>query len=160
MWNKNKQNQFLDCINDLIETPSVKAMSDIPQHVNVNCLDHSIYVSYISFLISRYLGLDYVASARGGLLHDLFLYDWRKENNRRKYHLFSHPSTALDNASAIFDLSEKEKDIIEKHMWPLTIRLPKYKESFVVSVADKFCALMEMLFIYRIFKVDTNLEVS
>lgn len=158
MWNKNNKKQYLGCINDLIKTPCVCSMKNIPQHVNVNCLNHSIYVSYISFLISRSLGLDYVASARGGLLHDLFLYDWRKENKRKKTHLFSHPAVALNNASAMFDLTEKEKDIIATHMWPLTVKLPKYKESFIVSCADKFCALMELLFLYNIFKIDTKLE--
>lgn len=158
MWNKSNKKQYFECINDLIATSSVKKMNEIPHHVNINCLKHSIYVSYISFLLSRSLGLDFKASARGGLLHDLFLYDWKIETNRRKLHLFSHPYTALDNASSLFDLTEKEKDIIEKHMWPLTVKLPKFKESFVVGCADKFCALMEMLFIYRMFKVDTNLN--
>jgi uncharacterized protein len=153
-----KRSQFYACIRDLIQSPVVQAMEEIPQHVNVNCLDHSIYVSYVSFLISRFFGLDFQASARGGLLHDLFLYDWRKEKNRKKYHLFSHPEAALDNATATFELCDKEKDIIKKHMWPLTFKLPKYKESFVVGCADKICALAEMLFIYRFMKIGRKLE--
>jgi len=43
-----------------------------------------------------------------------------------------HPRVALENAIEHFDLNDTEKDIIEKHMWPLTIRLPKTKESLVV----------------------------
>jgi uncharacterized protein len=47
-----------------------------------------------------------------------------------------------------------EKDIIEKHMWPLTLRLPRYKESYVVLMVDKYCAFSETLNL--ISKKDTN----
>lgn len=160
MWNINNHMQFHICIEDLIETPSVRAMSDIPQHGNVSCLDHCIFVSYVSFLLCRFLGLDFVAGARGGLLHDLFLYDWRKGDSHRGPHLFSHPSAALENASTLYELTDIEKDIIVKHMWPLTIKTPKYKESFVVSCADKFCAIVEMLFIYKYMNIGKRLEAS
>jgi len=33
----------------------------------------------------------------------------------------------------ILCLNEIEEDIIRKHMWPLTLVPPKYKESFIVS---------------------------
>ena len=36
-------------------------------------------------------------------------------------------------------------DIIVKHMWPLTVTLPKYRESYIVTLADKYCATSEML---------------
>lgn len=157
MWNTDNHIQFQSCIKDLIHTPSVCAMRGVPQHANVNCLEHSIYVSYISFLLCRYFGLDFKSGARGGLLHDMFLYDWKKESNRRKYHLISHPKAALENASHLFDLTEVEKDIIVKHMWPLTIQKPKYKESFAVSCADKFCAVVEMLFIYKFMNIGEKL---
>ena len=38
-----------------------------------------------------------------------------------------------------------EEDIIGKHMWPLTAPLPYYKESYMVSLADKICAVCETL---------------
>ena len=36
-----------------------------------------------------------------------------------------------------------EKDIIVKHMWPLTITPPKYKESYILTLMDKFSATKE-----------------
>ena len=43
----------------------------------------------------------------------------------------------------LFDLNKKEKDIIIKHMWPLTIIPPRYIESFIITLVDKYCALKE-----------------
>ena len=37
------------------------------------------------------------------------------------------------------------QDIIKKHMWPLTVIPPSYKESWVVTVADKYVSARETL---------------
>jgi uncharacterized protein len=95
-------------------------------------------------LVCRYLGLDYCSAARGGLLHDFFLYDWHITKQQKGLHGFTHPYTALKNANRFFNLNDLEKDIIVKHMWPLTIRLPKYKETLIVVLVDKYCAIMEI----------------
>ena len=118
-------------------------MEYFTQHGGVTCLEHCLWVSYKSFLLCRYMGLDFRSAARGGLLHDLFLYDWHVKNSSRGLHAFSHPHTAYQNASHCFDLNELEEDIIIKHMWPLTVILPKYPESLVVSMVDKYCAVAE-----------------
>ena len=43
----------------------------------------------------------------------------------------------------IFELNEIEQDIILKHMWPLTVKLPKYKESYIITLADKYATYLE-----------------
>ena len=158
MWNSSDRALFQTCIGDLIDTPSVQAMRDLTQHANINCLEHCIFVSYISFLICRRMRWDFNAAARGGLLHDLFLYDWHEKDSHEGLHGFTHPQAALENASKLCELSAVEQDIIAKHMWPLTLRkIPKYRESFVVSSADKLCALAEMLQIYRLMRIRQKL---
>lgn len=78
------------------------------------------------------------------MLHDLFLYDWRKKQPDRKgFHGFRHPRIALNNSLKLFNLNEKEQDIILKHMWPITIIPPKYLESYIITFVDKYCALQE-----------------
>jgi uncharacterized protein len=42
-------------------------------------------------------------------------------------------------------LNDIEEDIIRKHMWPLTLVPPKYKESFIVSFADTYLASKEFV---------------
>ena len=48
-----------------------------------------------------------------------------------------------------FDLNEVEKDIILKHMWPLTIRFPRYREAYIVTFVDKYCAIKEVLKFFK-----------
>lgn len=138
------ESEYRKCIYDLAQHEMVISMKNFIQHSDINCLEHSLYVSYVSYLLCRRIGLDYSSAARGGLLHDFFLYDWHIAKPYRGLHGFIHPYIALQNASKYFNLNEREKDIILKHMWPLTISLPRYKETFIVILADKYCAFMEV----------------
>lgn len=148
---------FEAIVADLLADPAVLSMADLPQHSKTcNCLDHSRYVAYLSFLVCRRLKLDFVAAARAGLLHDFYLKNWDEEDIGIQ-RLWKHPHYALENASARYALSAKEKDIIVKHMWPLTRPLPRYRESFVVSMVDKFCAILEMTRLYSALKVQKKL---
>lgn len=136
--------EYMECICELIQHEVVESMKNFIQHGDINCLEHSLYVSYCSYLLCKRLGLDFRSAARGGLLHDFFLYDWHTGKPYRGLHGFIHPHIALQNANKYFNLTDREKDIIQKHMWPLTLDLPRYKESFVVLLADKYCASMEI----------------
>lgn len=143
--NSSIHDEYKRCISNLKQNDSIFLMDNYKHHSNVTCLEHSIYVSYLSYLVCRRLGFDYCSVARGGLLHDFFLYDWHIDKQEKGLHGFTHPYIALKNANEMFFLNDVEKDIIVKHMWPLTIWLPKYKESFIVAFIDKYCAVMEML---------------
>jgi len=143
-------NEFIEIIQDIIENETVQKMKNFRQHYNVSCFDHCLSVSYHNYLICKKLNLDYKSAARAGMLHDLFLYDWRyRENDRKGLHAFTHPRTALENSMKLFDLNKKEKDIILKHMWPLTIIPPKYPESFLITVVDKYCTLYEAVLAHK-----------
>lgn len=137
--------EFENCISDLLKSKTVQSMGKFMQHSDITCLEHCMNVSYKSYLVCKFLKLDYKSAARGALLHDLFLYDWHTTKPYKGLHAFSHPYIALENANRVFELNKKEKDAIVKHMWPLTIVLPGHPESLVVSFADKYCALMETI---------------
>lgn len=152
--NLNKYTEFYTIVQDLISNETVQKMKQYRQHYDTSTYEHCFYVAYISYKICKKLGLNYKAAARAGMLHDLFLYDWRnsrKTLNLEKPHAFIHPKIALDNASALFDLTKKEKDIIIKHMWPVTLKFPKYPESFIVTFVDKYSALQESFIFYNSF---------
>ena len=144
---------FCNIIQDIINNETVQEMKKYRQHYNTNTYDHCLEVAYISYKICKKLKLDYKSMARAAMLHDLFLYDWRKSQRDVEIeglHAFVHPKIALKNASQIFDLNDKEKDIIAKHMWPVTLlHFPKYRESFVIVMVDKYCALHESFLHYK-----------
>lgn len=136
--------EFNMIIYDLANHPTVQKMKLYRQHYDTNCFDHCYNVAFYSYLICKKLNLDYISVSRAGMLHDLFLYDWRKKQpEHKRFHGFRHPRIALNNASKLFNLNEKEKDIILKHMWPITIIPPKYIEGYIITLTDKYCALEE-----------------
>ena len=136
---------FNDCLKEFLTSDQVLKMQDYTQHGNTSCLQHCLFVAYYSYLVSRrfHLTKDYRSLIRGALLHDFFLYDWHEKSDRKGLHGFTHPKVALENAQKHFVLNTIEKDIILKHMWPLTLRLPRYKEAYLVSFIDKYCSLAE-----------------
>lgn len=146
---------YMACVQDILKNEKVQSMKDFVQHGTTSTLTHCLHVSYYSYKVCKRYGLDSRAAARGGLLHDLYLYDWHTHARRtgEHFHGFTHPRTALKNAEKIFDLSEAEKDIIVKHMWPLTIIPPRTWEGYVVMLADKHCGVMETIFRFKNRKV-------
>ena len=44
MWNSSNRMLFRACIADLIDTPSVQAMRNVSQHVDINCFEHCVFV--------------------------------------------------------------------------------------------------------------------
>ena len=89
--------------------------------------------------------VDKVSLVRGALLHDFFLYDWHDKTAMPKAHAYLHPLIAFDNAKKEFKLNAIEKNIIQSHMFPISIVMPKYKESWIVTMADKICTTNEVV---------------
>lgn len=137
-----KDKEFMDYVGYLIENASVQRLKDIPHHIYSNRLEHSINVSYTSYKLAKKFGWDASSTARGALLHDLFYYDWR-ETKFKKSHAWVHPRLAVRNARKITQLNKVEEDIIIKHMWGATIAPPRYKESYIVTMVDKYWAIKE-----------------
>ena len=137
--------QFYGCIKDLIENKKLLELENFTQHIKTSRLQHSINVAYYSFVICKFFGLDYKSAARAGLLHDFYLYDWRKNKQPEGRHAKAHPIVAVRNAKSITKLNRIEEDCILRHMWPLTFVPPKYLESIIVSFADKYCACFEII---------------
>ncbi len=138
---------YLAAAGDIYNSEQVQSLEQFEQHFKINRLQHIRSVAYLSFLISRKLGLDYTETARAATMHDLFYYDWREDDLSHKLHGYRHPGFALKNAYYLCGtLTSKESDIIKHHMWPLTPTPPKYAESYVVTAMDKYCATIEMIY--------------
>ena len=138
---------YRTAVEDLWDNWAVQSMEQYCQHGTTTCLRHCVRVSYLSYRYCLEHGMDARAAARGGLLHDLFLYDWHTYRRPRgeRLHGFEHPRKALRNARSLFSLTPVEEDIILHHMWPLTLTLPETPEARAVMMIDKFVSLLETL---------------
>lgn len=138
-------------IEELLSDERISKMDEFIQHGNTTTLAHCKAVAKLCGEIAyRYhIKVDVKSLARGALLHDYFLYDWH-EQKLGNLHGFYHPGIALKNATRDFELNPREQDIIRKHMFPLTLYVPRYRETVLVCLADKGCALKEVY--HRIFR--------
>lgn len=141
---------------DILESPNFKASDKHFQHGTISVKTHSEQVALSALKIARKLPIKFCEKdlVRGALLHDYFQYDWHHKKvdissilRFYEMHGFTHPKTALKNAEKEFHLSHREKDIIQKHMWPLTVVPPMCREAWVVTCADKYCSLLETMHI-------------
>ena len=125
-------NSVLYCLHNLSQKSHLRRMEKFTQHGDTSCLLHTIAVAYYSIKIAEFFGIKYKKRdlIRGALLHD-YIYG------------FTHPMTALRNADRDFDLTDTERDIIKKHMFPLTVIPPTCREGWIVCLADKYCSLYE-----------------
>lgn len=140
---KNTNDDFFSLINGIIYTESFQNLKNYKHHYAYTRFEHCISVAFRTYNICKFLNLDYKSATRAALLHDFFFYDCEDKLTRPKNHIQNHPKQALENAKKFFNLNKKEEDIILKHMWPLTLSPPKYLESFIVTLVDKYCAFKE-----------------
>ena len=108
--------EFCRLTGELLESEPVRMMGRWQHHGRITTLDHSLFVAYLSFRAARWLRLDERAAARGGLLHDLYLYDPRDKSAHPGSQCFDHPRAAARNAEQVTKLSDKERNIILSHM--------------------------------------------
>ncbi len=158
MHKKYQLTEFFTIIDDIISNDTVKQMKNYRQHCNTSCYKHCMQVAYFTYIACKKLKLDYISATRAAMLHDLFLYDWRKKHrdiDLPGLHAFIHPQIAFKNASKLFELNDIERDIILKHMWPVTFGMPRYRETFIVTVMDKYSACLET-YLYLQSKLETK----
>ena len=130
---------------DILDSEGMKIEKNCVQHGIYSVYDHSLFVTSMCLRIAKKMKLhvDEKAMVRGALLHDYFLYDWHNKSWANSIHGYTHPGKALKNAEKDFKLGRIEKNMIKRHMFPLTPIPPKYKEGMILCLADKICALYE-----------------
>ena len=142
--------QIRSAAGDILESNNFMSTKGHIQHGDMTVNQHCVNVAKLSIAISEKLHIrcQREEMIRGALLHDYFLYDWHVGDAKKPHNLhgFYHPGIALNNASRDYDLTPRERDIIEKHMWPLTpTKIPRCREAWIVTTADKWCSLLETI---------------
>lgn len=147
IFSKRELSEYIDyysCVSDLLSNAEVNKLKMFRHHIFTTRFQHSLNVSYYNFRLCKLLNLDFKAAARAGLLHDFFFYNRKEHQNKLSSHSAEHPAVALENAVSMFTINDIEADMIVNHMWPMTTTLPRYRETFVITVVDKFCAVGEV----------------
>lgn len=95
-WREDEE--YMSYVEDLLETEAVKKLANYTQHVHSTRLEHSISVSYYSYLLAKKWGGNAKATARAGLLHDLFYYDWRTTIGVRRNLMKAHMRISIQES--------------------------------------------------------------
>lgn len=142
-----KKEDYYYLVEDILNNEEFKKLKDIIHHGGTNRYDHSIRVAYHVFRITKALKLNYVEATRAALLHDFFFESEPKSKKEQVKFLINHPKYALENASKYYDLSILQQDIILSHMYPFTIRIPKFLESWINNLVDNYISIYEKTYI-------------
>ncbi len=139
-------NKYMSLVDDILSNTEYQKLKEYKHHGD-NRMNHCIRVSYYSYLVAKKFNLDYIKTARAGLLHDFFLVNNQEVSifERIKV-LFIHPRIACSNSKKYFELSKKEENIILSHMFPFFYIFPNCMESLLVNFVDNVMAIYERYF--------------
>lgn len=139
---------FIKYVNDILSDVEYMKLEKFRHHFNSTRLDHCVHVAYSCYLATLKSKYQFKRSLiRGALLHDFFLYDYRKEKAWKKHwlHGLYHPNVSLNNAIGRFKLDDIERSVISHHMFPLTIIPPANRAAWYVIFYDKYWAVKECI---------------
>lgn len=156
-----KDHEYYQIVQTILEDPEFQKRKKFMHHENRTVYDHCLVVSILSYLWAKKWNLDYKAAAIGGLLHDFYEKPWQTSENKLikkektslfKKHGFIHAKEAAHNAQKYYPelMNEKIDNIIRRHMFPLNIHPPKYKESWIITTVDKYVSM-------EVFRTPTQL---
>lgn len=165
--------EFLDwymLVEDILKNDEFQKRKLFMHHPNLSVWDHSIYVSFKSYLAAGMLHANRRNAAIAGLLHDFYPQAWistpdieeldggiyalkmKQKTKLFEKHGFVHAKEASENYLKYFPELENEviTNSIKRHMFPLTPVPPKYLEGWIVTMVDKVNSTGEVLQLNKI----------
>ena len=158
-------NEWYEIVKPIILSDEFQKRQKMKHH-DESVWDHCIAVSFKAFQYSKKFKVDSRNCAIAGLMHDFYPHAWQyskelydlgdtyayyflphvKKPKLFKQHGFVHAREARDNFKKYFgELSnEKIDNAILRHMFPLNIKPPRYKEGWVVTLADKVVTMKNL----------------
>ena len=134
------QKEFNNIIKDIVTNEEFMKLQNEVHHSTTR-FNHSLRVAYEVYNKLKDNNQNYVDATRAALLHDFFFDDDLSSSQNDR--LNNHPLIALENAKKYFDINELQENIILSHMYPLSYCLPRFKESWIVSLMDKKVTILE-----------------
>lgn len=156
--------EWYEIVEDILLHDEFQKRKLFNHHHDMSVWDHSILVSFKSYMVARYYNADARVCAIAGLLHDFYTQAWlynpelaKLEDGKYvkdigvkkslfKMHGFTHASNAAENYVRFFPELEDKKitNAIKRHMFPLNIVPPRYFESYIITGVDKLNSVKEL----------------
>lgn len=133
------------------------------KHHHKSVFYHSVLVSYGAYSFSLKRKCSSFNCAIAGLLHDFYPFPWqyspdleemdpiylehlKEKKPLFKKHGFTHAREALENMHKFYPeyTNERIDNAILRHMFPLNIKVPRYFESWIVTMEDKLVSIKEL----------------
>lgn len=138
-----EKNEYYHIIHEVLKSDEFQKRKQYCHHGNITVYEHSLRVSKLSYVMAKKLKKDYKTAALAGLLHDFYYHPWQENRTKEKFfqaHGFTHAKEARLNAYSFFPelMNDRIEDAILKHMFPLNKGVPRYVESWIVTLADKY----------------------
>ena len=172
--------EWYEIVKDILLNDEFQKRKLFMHHHDMSVWDHSVLVSYKSYVLSKYYGADGRVCAIAGLLHDFYPKAWLMNDDLAKLndgeyvsdvnvkrplfkmHGFVHAREAAENYVKYFPELEDKKitNSIKRHMFPLNICPPKYKEGMILTLVDKVNSVHELPSISFVAKKVKNKTVS
>ena len=137
---------------EVLESEEMKNAYDQTHHIWSTLGEHTIRVTATSVLIcyvlrKLHIKVSIPAVVIGALCHDLGMLDRGEKFASDKEAIRDHAEESVKVAREIVvDMPEMAEEIIERHMWPMgKTDAPSTVESVVVSVADKYTAVKDLV---------------
>lgn len=140
---KKYNQEFLEIIKPIINHPEFQKRKEYMHHENISVYDHSMSVANKVYkMAKKRKNIDVKSAVIGAILHDFYYKPWQEDKTKKplfKKHGFVHAKEALENSKKVFPklMNPIIEDCIVRHMFPLNIHPPKYRESWLVTIADK-----------------------
>lgn len=134
--------EYFKIVENIFQNKEFNRLKTEVHHHNSTRYNHCVEVSQKTYRICKKLNLDYKSATKAALLHDFYFND---EFENKKDSLLNHPKKAKENAMKITNLTIKEQNIIESHMYPIGKKMPKHIESIIVDLVDDYVAIKEKL---------------
>lgn len=137
---------------DILSSDELKEAYEQTHHMWSTVGEHTLRVTASSVMICyalRKLGIkaNIPAVVIGSLCHDLGILKRDEKYESKKECYREHPADSVKVAKELVpDLTKHSADIIERHMWPGgSSKLPNSVEGMIVSVADKYAAVKDIV---------------
>jgi uncharacterized protein len=139
---------FNEYAREILESEVFLKNKGLISHGAISMYSHCLAVAALSFsMVEEDARIDRRCVVRAALLHDFFLYECHQMGLRYVLHGWIHAKIAAEKARELFNINDKEYSCIRTHMWPWTLfHPPRYREGWVISLADKIVALRETIF--------------